>query len=80
MDTDVVVLAVSTFGVGKQYRCISVHGIVKALGDRKSLEFYMSSMPSPAVIKPLHSAVVVKVLPGQHGWHMKRRLRLHKFE
>ena len=54
------------FGVGKQFRCISLHDIVKALGDRKSLEFYMSSMLLPAVIKPLHSAVAVKVLPGQH--------------
>lgn len=48
VDTDVVVLAISTFpsldvdemwiafGVGKQYRYIAVHDIVKALGDEKS--------------------------------------------
>ena len=48
VDTDVVVLAVSTFsraaisemwiafGVGKQFRYIAIHDIVRALGDEKS--------------------------------------------
>ena len=58
VDTDVVVLAISTFsrlaisemwiafGVGKQFRYIAIHDIVSALGDEKSQVLHVFHAPT----------------------------------
>ena len=68
VDTDVVVLAISTFsrlaisemwiafGVRKQFRYIAIHDIVSALGDEKSQVLHV-------------------LQPGPHGCLMKKQLR-----
>ena len=79
MDTDVVVLSVAAatklcveelwiaFGVGKKFRYIPVHEIVKVIGPRKSQCF----MPILDVIQCQHLLQEERNLLGTHGWHVR---------
>jgi len=81
VDTDVVVLSVAAiklcveelwiaFGVGKKFRYIPVHEIVKANGPRKSQALPMFHAYILDVIQCQHLLQDERNLLGPHGWHM----------